>query len=318
MDQNVEQILVIYSAARTDEGDLLAVKQAISQFTRAGSSVRTSPLVFDIPHGAAPGATLGTELTQQLRASIGAVAFVDDLRPNVAYELGFFHGEGRTVLLVTRGTVDSVWTAISDLAGAALVSLQHQEMTAAIHAYLDRLYRDLGMVSPLPAPELPSADSNLLRNLQQPQFHNAFRDDGPFGHLLRVDSWEGITLQANYNLVSEASFRIAIRAASQGSDYSIYFRVLFTDRIGSRRRVWLGLTSSRRAIGMEVNERNMPAERATQHWRWLSASFRELLKRGLILGAGPVEHIDLIRFRAGVPGRKGSIEVGFLDIRGIS
>ena len=97
------------------------------------------PLVFNIPNAAAPGATLGTELTRELHNSIGAVVFVDDLRPNVAYELGFFHGQGRSVLLLTRSPLDSVWMSISDLAGAALADLSRTQMVAAVHGYLERL-----------------------------------------------------------------------------------------------------------------------------------------------------------------------------------
>jgi hypothetical protein len=318
MDKNVEQILIIYSTSATDHSALQTVEGAINRFSRPGSTVRASAVVFQVPAGASPGATLGSELTAQLRRSIGAVAFVDDLRPNVAYELGFFHGQGRPILLVTPGRVDSVWTAISDLAGAALVSLEREELTAAVHAYLDRLYTELGLISPWPVPELPAGTNNLLNHLPSLADEENLSGDGPFGNVLRVNTWDGTDLHVDLNLTADASFKVVLRAAEAGSDYSIYFRVFFADRHGIRRRAWFGLSSSRRSVGMEAGERNLPAERATQQWRLLTGSFRDLLLRGLVLGAGPVEHIDRMRIRAGTKDRKGAIDIGFIDIIGVS
>src|ERR1700741_52527 len=135
MDKNAERILIVYAVASTDPAELITVQEAISHFKRDDSTVRTIPVVFGVPAGAAPGATLGTELSEELRSCVGAVIFVDDLRPNVAYELGFFHGQGRTVLLLSHGQVEAVWTAISDLAGAALISVDRVDLTVGIHAY---------------------------------------------------------------------------------------------------------------------------------------------------------------------------------------
>src|SRR2546422_8424903 len=143
MDKNTERILVVHSVPNTEPTALRDVEEAIRTFERRDSSVRTEPLVFGVPTGAAPGATLGTELTQELRACIGAIVFVDDLRPIVAYELGFFHGRGRTVLLLTYRPVDAAWTSISDLAGAALCSVESSSLEPAIHSYLNRLYDEL-------------------------------------------------------------------------------------------------------------------------------------------------------------------------------
>jgi hypothetical protein len=320
VDKNVEQILIIYSTAGTPKNELHSVRDAINGFSRPDSTVRTSGLIFEVPAAAAPGSTLGSELTSQLRSSVGAVVFVNDLRPNVAYELGFFHGQGRPVLLVTPGRVDSVWTAISDLAGAALVSLEHQELTIAVHAYLERLYTELGLVAPWPLPELPSKATNLLNSVStlNGNLQVKVHEGGPFGNFLRIDSWEPTDIPVDLNLTSAASFKVVLRAAVTGSDFSIYFRVLFADRKGIRRRAWLGLSSSRRSVGLEAFERNLPAERATQQWRLLSANFNDLLIRGLVLGAGPVEHLDQIRFRAGTRNSSGSIEIGFVDVIGTS
>jgi hypothetical protein len=90
MSRNSEQILIIHSVNSTSQEDIDAVQNAIRTFSStAKKDVRVEPRVFEIPHGAAPGATLSTELSEQLIASTGAVVFVDDLRPNVAYEMGF-------------------------------------------------------------------------------------------------------------------------------------------------------------------------------------------------------------------------------------
>jgi hypothetical protein len=95
MKRNTERILVVHSVLGTEPAEIGVVEEAIRSFERTDSSVRAVPVVFAIPAGAAPGSTLGTELNEELRSCIGALIFVDDLRPNVAYELGFFHGEAR-------------------------------------------------------------------------------------------------------------------------------------------------------------------------------------------------------------------------------
>lgn len=112
-----EQVLIVYSLAGTQGTDLTEAKNAIANYSHAASNLRMSARVFEIPGGAGAGTTLGAELTRELRTSLGAVVFADDLRPNVVYELGFFHGRGARVLLLTRRPIDTFWLEISDLAG---------------------------------------------------------------------------------------------------------------------------------------------------------------------------------------------------------
>lgn len=71
MDKNAERILIVYAVANTDPVELNTVEEAIRRFKREDSTVRTSPVIFGIPPGAAPGATLGTELSEELRSCVG-------------------------------------------------------------------------------------------------------------------------------------------------------------------------------------------------------------------------------------------------------
>lgn len=319
MLKTVEQILIVYSVSGTPRESIGAAEEAILSYERPESSVRTEPLIFEVPHGSAPGATLGSELAIQLQHSVGAVVFVDDLRPNVAYELGFFHGRGRTVLLITNSSVESVWTAISDLAGTALVSLQRQDISSAIHSYLNRLYNELGAVKPWQAPELPAAAHNMLAEFARRARVPVTLEEGPFGEMLTVSTWGGVMSDLQLNLLPEAKFKVVLRASSHGAHYSVYFRIRFPDPNGERRRLWLGLTSRKLTTGFEENERTLPAQAPTAEWRLLSGAFSDLLRAGQVLGARPVEFLEAIRIRAGSPVSETVIplEVGFLYITGI-
>jgi len=319
MSKNPEQILIIHSVKGTSETDLSDSEEAIRGFSKRNPDVRVEPKVFSIPAGALPGRSLGTELKEELTSSIGAVVFVDDLRPNVAYELGFFHGQGRRVLLLTRKSIDSTWSSISDLAGAALVSLISSNLTVAVHNYLQSLYDDVSLVRTWPTLPLPSEGTNLLKNLRTSIDGEEFQDDGPYGSLLTIRSWKEVDYSIGCNLFPGAKFLLLIRAQAPGADYTVYFRIRFPDRRGAYRSVWLGLTSRKRAIGLSYAERTFPAQAATDEWRVITGEFDQLLGHGYILGANPCDYLEKIRFRAG---RKGDdlpapIEIGYLSIIGV-
>jgi hypothetical protein len=320
MDKNTERILVVHSVSGTDASEIDDVAEAIRTFARPDSSVRTEPEIFRVPTGAAPGATLGTELTRQLRSCIGAVVFVDDLRPNVAYELGFFHGRGRTVLLLTDRDVDAAWMSISDLAGAALHRVNHDSSQPAVHAYLSRLYDELSSMPPWPVSQLPSEEHNLIAKLpDQSKVEGVVKLAGDWGPSLRVSSWNGIDLRVGLNLLPDARFKLVLRAVQQGADYSVYFRVRFQNQTDDRRRVWLGLTSLRRASGFQSEERTFPAQPLTTSWQTLNGGFQDLLERGHLIVGGPSYYLETLRIRAGRPHLKNAkpIEVGFVEIIGV-
>jgi len=319
MDKNAERILIVYAVANTDPVELNTVEDAIRRFKREDSTVRTSPVIFGIPAGAAPGATLGTELSEELRSCVGAVVFVDDLRPNVAYELGFFHGQGRIVLLLSHRNVESVWIAISDLAGAALVSVDRVDLTAAIHAYLNRLYDELGSVSPWATAELPSKGRNLLNDVPELRTNPALQTGGEWGSFLELDSWGPVDFNVGVNLLPGAGFKIVLRAVRHGADYSIYFRTRFSDRAGIRRRVWLGLTSRRRVSGLQSEERTLPANSPTLAWQMITGRFQDVLYQGQLRSSGPAFFLESIRIRAGTAQEEHAkpIQIGFIEIVGI-
>jgi hypothetical protein len=320
MDINTERILIVYSVSGTGGTERQDVADAISTFVRADSSVRTEPVTFEIPTGASPGSTLSSELTRQLRSCIGAVVFVDDLRPNVAYELGFFHGRGRTVLLLTNRDVDAAWKSISDLAGAALHRVEHGSAQSAVHLYLNRLYDELSSMPPWPVSQLPSKEHNLLGRLyDKSEVEGVVQLDGDWGCSLRVSSWSGIDLPVGFNLLPDARFKLVLRALERDADYSVYFRVRFQDQSGDRSRVWLGLTSLRRASGLQSEERTFPAQPLTTSWHVLNGRFQDLLERGHIIVGGPSYYLEKLRIRAGRSNLRNAkpIEVGFIEIIGV-
>jgi hypothetical protein len=325
MFQTEEQILIVYSLKGTPKVNIDEAEAAISSYSRSGAlvmSVITKPLVFQIPTGSSPGATLGTDLTKELQNSIGAIVFLDDLRPNIAYELGFFHGQGKTVLLVTDKRVEQIWKTISDLSGCALLSLKSASLSQGIHAYLDGVYDKLAAMRLYPVLELPIKSRNMVKGLVAHARIPVNTYDGDFGETIRVDTWGGIVFEVGYNLLPEAKFKIAIRGESPDSSYSIYFRVRFPDPLGVRRTIWLGLTSNRGIAGFEGHERNLPSQSLTRNWQLLVGSFSELLKTAQILGVPRVEYLELIRVRAGEyqsdPFAKNpAFELGYFELVGI-
>lgn len=325
MFRTEEQILIVYSVSGTSKTDIDAAKAAITSYIRKSSSIMsviTKPYEFYIPSGSAPGISLGTELTKQLQNSIGAIVFIDDLRPNIAYELGFFHGQGKTVLLVTRKQVEEAWKAISDLSGCALLSIERESVTDGIHHYIDRVYSTLSTSLLFPAPELPIPMRNMIGEIGKRARIPVLIYNGDFGQTMRVDTWGGIRFDVGYNLLPDAKFKIVIRGESKDSTYSIYFQVKFINALGDRRTIWLGLTSNQEKTRFEANERNIASQHLTRNWHFLTASFTELLKRGQVLGVQRVECLNLISVRAGKyqsdPSVKNpSYEIGYFEIIGI-
>jgi hypothetical protein len=246
---------------------------------------------------------------------------VDDLRPNIAYELGFFHGQGTTVLLVTNNEVERVWRSISDLAGCALLTLSGTGLDLGISEYLNALYAKLASTHPIRAPELPIRAKNQIGELSKKAQIPTTPYESDFGDAIRVDTWGGVVFEIGANLLPDAGYKIAIRGESYKSTYSIYFHVRFPDSAGTRKSIWLGLTSNQALIGFEANERNLPSQALTQNWRLLTGTFAELLKAGHIYGTPRVEFIELIRVRAGGykenPFEKNpAFEIGYFELTG--
>jgi len=319
VDKNSEKILIIYSAHKTLPTDIEEAKRAVSTFTMRQPQVNTEPFVFSVPEAATPGATLGTELMSHLEESVGAIAFVDDLRPNVAYEMGIFHGKGRAILLATHGPIDVVWTAISDLAGAPLADLNRVSLETAIHSYLTKLYTHLRRVEPLPFQSLPRSEDNLLNQLASPDLFVP-NDNGPYGRIIRVLKYEPpIDIPIGVNLSPSARAQLVLRGVDETADYSVYFRVRYKDRMGARRRVWLGITSLIRVAWITGDERQFPGQTLTRRWRLLPIDPADLLRRGSLLGAAPPDYLECIRFRAGTRDRANiaAVEVAFVGLTGV-
>lgn len=320
-----DEVLVIYSVAGTPQAELDGVRHAVEAYRKprgeANASVSVSPIVFGIPASAAPGKALSTDLMERLRAAAGAIVFVDDLRPNVAYELGVFHGMGRPVLLVTRNPVEGTWLGISDLAGAPLANLNRVDLAQAVEGYLDELYRGLASVRPWPVVPLPSPERNRLWGWFS-DHRERIRPDGPFGPVLVWDRWVECDAKKQLNLGAGARFHVALRAGSIATAYSLYFHASYA-LVGRRaeHQIWLGLTSRRlNRAGIHGDERTIPAQAPTDEWRMLTGTFEELLRAGGITAPARIHRLDTIRVRAGYPETPpgtAPLEIGFLEISGL-
>jgi hypothetical protein len=318
-----EQIFVAYAVDSTPRQAIESVCEAIRSFTRPSysPSVVTRPVLFPIPTGSEPGASLGYELSRELQKSVGAIVFVDDLRPNVAYELGILHGHGRFVLLVTSKRPDEVWRSISDLAGSALLDTSRSDLATGVHDYLASLYKRLAVSEPFAAPRLPLPGLNMIDSLtRRPEVPVTARDS-TFGPAIIVDSWRGMTFELGWELLPDASFKVAARALSYASTYSIYFSLEFVDALGAKRGIWLGLTSNQGQVGIVSNERLMPSQGLSEDWRLLAGSFGELFRRGHVLGVRRIVRLQLVRIRAGNrtpdPHQKTAAwELGYFEVVG--
>lgn len=320
MDLNTEKVVIIFSAKATTLEDREEAQRVVRSFSMRRTNVRVEPFLFEIPEAATPGHSLGTELMAHLEESIGAIAFVDDLRANIAYEIGIFHGKDRAVLIASRKPIDGFWTSMSDLAGVPLADLNTISIEDAVHRYLTRLYSDhLRRVEPLPFHSLPSRESNLLTSIAPPEATIPGVDE-PFGPVLRIAQYiPELDIPVGLNLAPHAKARLVMRGSDESADYSVYFRVRYMDRLGAKRRVWLGVTSLRRNAWIAVDERQFPGQTLTRQWRMLAVDFTDLLRRGSLLGAAPPDYLESVRFRAGARDRRdiAPIEVAFLGLAGV-
>ncbi len=324
MIQVEEQIFIVCSVKGIDESHISDAKKAIDSYKRSSSmvsSVITKPFIFRIPTGSIAGKTLNSDLVEQLQKSIGAIIFIDDLRPNIAYELGFFHGQGKIVLLITNNNVKKTWDYISDLAGCSLLNLHDNSIESGIHNYLNLVYDTLSNKK-LAAPELPLVSKNALNEyVKKARIPvNVYQSD--FGDAITIDTWGGIVFDIGYNLFPEAKFKIALRKKDYLSSYSIYFRIRFVNSYNERRIISLGITSNNANTWFESNERCLASQPITEDWCLITNSFKNLLLDGQVLGNNKVEFLEIIRVRAGNykpdPFEKNpAYEIGFIEIIGI-
>jgi hypothetical protein len=186
---------------------------------------------------------------------------------------------------------------------------------------LNRLYDELSSAAAWPASQLPSAEHNLLGQIDLPhKFGGEFYQDGDWGSALKLTSWDGITIDCGFNLLPDAGFKVVLRALKHAADYSVYFRVRFPDRSGNRREAWLGLTSRRMVAGLQSDERTLPSQPLTLSWHILNGRFQKLIELGSLNAAGSAYYLEQIRIRAGRPFETDAtpVEVGFIEIIGIS
>jgi hypothetical protein len=344
MEKIEEQIFVIYSCGKTDKRDIDDIEKTIENFKNyleeirkkesclEGLKVNPKSKRYEIPQGSDPGRTTASDIKECIESSIGAIAFLDDLRANVAYEIGYFHGQGRKVMLLTKKKVGETWEKISDLAGVALTVLKPGKTEEIINEFLLNLYKELQRKPYWNLPILPDKARNILNKSEiRNQLTGTKKTDsyeiteGEFGKSLIVKKWKGVDIKLGYNIRLDSEFSIALRTRAHNSEYSIYFKIRYTNNNGQRTTLWLGLTSRKRGSRLAQNERTIPAQAATEEWRLLYGSFKDLLKEGEILGFKRVEHIEEIRFRSGDPiskdnnkknEEKSRIEIGYVNFCG--
>ncbi|HEX8691814.1 MAG TPA: hypothetical protein VF746_05315 [Longimicrobium sp.] len=325
-----DSILVIFSVAQTAPEYLQAAENAVNTYERPDIRddrphdprrlVRTHAEVFGIPEGVSPGRTLNTELVKALKRCVGAIAFVDDLRPNIAYELGFFHGKGAPVLLLTSCSPGRSWRQISDLAGAATAKFTSSNLQTLIHKYLDRLFAELEDIAPWPTYTFPKPGQNLLASDEIEVRCDGCEivEDGPFGRMVRLSRWESpLNLSINGSLSPHARFKIAVRSPSE-AHYAVYFELGFQDARKKERQVWLGLSSWLKRGDYRNDERNLPVDPANRQWRYVTGTFADLLRQAR-LSHVKNETLKRVRLRPGEPhsADDSPVEFGYLEIVGV-
>jgi hypothetical protein len=326
-----DAVLIIYSVLQTKREHLDAVKQAVNCFARvdvrtdreAGPlrMVKTRAKVFEIPKQAEGGGALGTSLMRELRSCVGAIAFIDDLRPNIAYEIGIFHGMNAPVLLLTSNAPGEGWSRLSDLAGAPLPRFSDENVTQLVHDYLDELFSTLEMdVERSPTFAVPVRNDNLLSRKDVTPSGSSFESDarGPYGRLYRISGWDNsLDFMLNRSVTPDARFKVTLRTPNN-AHYAIYFEVSFVDHRRKERQLWLGLSSWLKSADYCSDERNLPADSVGKHWQYVTGTFAGLLRRAHVAGASKLT-LKRVRFRAGEPHTEntGTLEIGFLDVTGI-
>jgi hypothetical protein len=319
IDIATERLLIVHSVNATSQAERESVKQAVRDFHLAGQTVSVTADEFGIPQSARPGVTLSSELIERLNACVGAIVFIDDLRPNITYELGYMHGRGRSVLLLSRRPIENSWIDLSDLAGVAIADLNRQDINDAVCGYLQRLYEhELRNVQHVHFFRVPTAEDNLLgrSSTQEGLSQNA----GPFGAMLSMNRYEPpISVAVGKNLSPTARVLVILRAPDRTEHYSIYFRVRYADLNRDPARIFLGVTSHRRDAWITRGERQFPSQTLQPDWRMLALSLSDLLRRGAVLGTGDPDYLEEVWFRVGHRGQEriGTVEVAYLGISGI-
>lgn len=314
-----EKILIVYSVKGTPSEDIAEAESAVRQFDRMGSTVKVEPIVFKIPEGVSAGTTLCSELYDNLLRSIGAIVFVDDLRFNIAYEIGFFHGQGKLVLLITKKNIEEFWLLMSDLAGTSLARVDKISIQDYVINYLNRLYDDLALSDFWDSTSFPRDDRNLINNLIENIDQKSIIDT-EFGKGIKITEWDKkIDINISRNLCPNSKFNILIRENKHDSLYSIYFKIRYSDNTTKNKHIWIGLSSVKRAINLQGNERLVPSRNSTKDWSIIQGTFEDLFKKCLILGKIKIDSLSKIRLRAGSNRDKNSsdIEIGYLNIIGL-
>lgn len=321
MKGSIEQILIVYASTDangegTRESDMLAVRDIINSFGRSGrpsDALKTSAFIYRTSETVTAGETLSSQLRDVMQASLGAIVFLDRIPANVAYEMGFFHGQGRPVLLLTRAQDRAeIWRRFSDITGSPLYVLEDAPPTEVVNAYLGRLYSELSRVEPWNVDEFPSAKDNLLNRETTKQLgHLILKDSPEFGKALSIPGWGRVDLDVGMNLLQDAKFKIVVRSIWPSSHLTIYFLIRYTTLSGEQKRIYTALSSATSVTYARSNERTVPLPRATSQWQLVSGRFQDLMKQGMILDVLRVDHLDKIAFRAGFV--EGTVADGVLD-----
>ena len=321
MSETIEQILIVYafdsgSEKGTHTSDIETVTNLINSFGRSGNppdAVKTVAFKYETSKSASAGETLSSQLRDVMQASLGAIVFLDRIPANVAYEMGFFHGQGRPVLLLTRERDRAdIWRRFSDITGSPLYVLDAGAPTEIVNAYLRRLYSELSRVEPWNVDEFPSTKDNLLNSERIKEMgHLILNDHAEFGKSLSVPGWARVDLDVGMNLLPDGKFKIVVRSKWPSSHLAIYFLIRYTTLSGEQKRIYTALSSATSVTYARSNERTVPFPRATSQWQLISGRFQDLMKQGMILDVLRVDHLDKIAFRAGYV--EGTVVDGVLD-----
>lgn len=303
MNNYRDKIFIIYSSKGTSKEIITKTIKLIEDYGNSNSNnsgLRFKPLLYDIPSGTTSGETVNSQVIANLSESLASIVFLDGLRPNIYYELGYIHGQDKAALLITQKIITSTWKDISDLAGVPLLLLPNKRFKRAVHNFIrfslmHSLASSKNEFFPFPDPQQSVFKSNT--KVVNPKIR---MKPGNFGPTFVVNSWQGVLLRTDVRITKETRFYIILQKLTWlPTHFNIYFRVSFVHSENIQSTIWVGYSSLYSQLKIEQDERVLPALQPSRSLQMCTSTFGELFEKVKIKSVKSIELLDAIRIRAG-------------------
>ncbi len=310
-----------------------AIKSVSYGTTNDRPPASTTPIRLTLGGGFDPGESIASRINEIVSSCLGAVAVLNEMTHNIAYEIGLTHGMGKRVLILkdNKTTMSQLWSNLTNIAGSVVETYSDdlQSIKKPVVAFVQQTIKSMGKQSldiarlpsyPMPMPmKIDQTGEEFMRkNLLKSFLSSSDSVDGksgPWGTVLRVNAWEPKDSHINIAASSNTRWVVILRALQGVPMYSFYFHVKLENKTAREPVfVWLGITSRLKPIGLYADERlGSAAFLADTKWCVLTGTFAELLERGYLCNTS-VFGIDQIRFRCGEIEEDSPIpyEVGYI------